>query len=446
MYLTTTVHITKNNKDNIDLNVLNNLAYHTARLYNCALYNVRQHYFNTNNYLNFVGCYHQTNTNENYQILLSDTAQQVLRLVDRNMTSFFKLIFAKKNGTYSNPVKLPHYKAKEEKSMFVVQGRSCRIQKDNTIAIGLTKEFRELYNIPYKRFFITIPKHIKEVKKFKELRFHPLYNGKEFKIEFVYDSTDVEQPKQISSESNGHLSIDLGVNNLMACTIFSDNGSHQFLIDGRPIKSINSYYNKMKAKLQGDYSHNQCIKNPSTTKRMINLSNGRTNRINDYFNKSVKYIISKCFEYGVSTIVIGYNKEQKQGINIGKVNNQTFVNIPYYKLRFKLNYVCELHGIKCIFQEESYTSKANSLNLDNVPVYGDKSIHEFSGKRIKRGLYKSNDGLLLNSDINGSINILRKYFKERKLNEVNSDSIRALVNVPCKKFNSFSEAPSFMVG
>lgn len=446
MYLTTTVHINNKNHDNIDLSVLNNLAYHTARLYNSALYNVRQHYFNTNNYLNFVGCYHQTKDNENYQILLSDTAQQVLRLVDRNMNSFFKLIFAKKNGTYSNPVKLPHYKAKEDKSMFVVQGRSCRIQKDNTIAIGLTQEFRDLYNISYKRFFITIPKHIREVKKFKELRFHPLYNGKEFKIEFVYNSSDVDQPKQIPSESNGNLSIDLGVNNLMACTIFSNNGSHQFLIDGRPIKSINSYYNKMKSKLQGNYSNNQCIKNPYSTKRMIRLSNGRTNRINDYFNKSVKLLINKCFEYGVSTIVIGYNKEQKQGINIGRANNQTFVSIPYYKLRSKITNTCELHGIKCIFQEESYTSKCSSLDNDTLPIYGDKGIHEFSGKRIKRGLYKSKDGILLNSDINGSINILRKNFKERKLQELSSDSIRALVNVPCKKLNAFSEAPSFMVG
>ena len=234
------------------------------------------------------------------------------------------------------------------------------------------------------------------------------------------------------------MSIDIGVDNLMACTIFSNGQFHQFLIDGKRLKSINAYYNKMVAKLKSEYSKNKGITSQNTN-RMLRLYNGRANRINDYFNKSVTLIIKKCIELGVTTVVIGYNKDMKNWINIGKVNNQSFVYIPFHKLRQKLQYKCELHGIKYECQEESYTSKACSLNMDAIPVYGvSTEIVKFSGKRIKRGLYQSSDGKLINSDINGSINILRKYFKERKLEvPFGTDNVRALVNKPCKRINSF---------
>ena len=125
----------------------------------------------------------------------------------------------------------------------------------------------------------------------------------------------------------------------------------------------------------------------------------------------------------------------KLGINIGRVNNQNFVSIPYLNLRSKLQSKCELHGIVYAPQEESYTSKASSIDLDAIPVYDaeDKTEYAFSGKRVKRGLYRSKEGLLLNADINGSVNILRKYIKECNLKELSSDRIRALVNAPCQR-------------
>jgi transposase len=144
--------------------------------------------------------------------------------------------------------------------------------------------------------------------------------------------------------------------------------------------------------------------------------------------------------------VIGYNKEQKKEINIGKVNNQNMVMIPTYKFRQKLQYQCELHGIKYCSQEESYTSKASSLDNDQIPDYGDNNIPTFSGKRIHRGLYKSKNGKLLNADINGSVNILKKYFKERKSNEHCSDDVRAFVNTPCQRLNAFTQAHELIRG
>ena len=142
----------------------------------------------------------------------------------------------------------------------------------------------------------------------------------------------------------------------------------------------------------------------------------------------------------VTTLVIGYNKGQKQEINIGKVNNQNTVMIPLYKLRQKLQYQCELHGIKYCPQEESYTSKASALDNDNIPNYGDTDIPVFSGSRIHRGLYRSSKGRVLNADINGSINILKKYFKERKSNGITPNDVRVLVNAPCQRLNAFAQA------
>ena len=143
-------------------------------------------------------------------------------------------------------------------------------------------------------------------------------------------------------------------------------------------------------------------------------------------------------------MVIGYNKGQKQDINLGAVNNQKIVSIPYHKFRQKLEQLCIEHGISYISQEESYTSKASALDMDAIPTYGvDEAPTAFNGKRIHRGLYRSSDGSVLNADINGSINILRKYFNERNENWLYQDSVRALVNVPCQRLSVFAQAPSF---
>ena len=449
MLLTTKVQLSRNNKDKVDLDVLYKLAYHNARLYNVGLYNVRQHFFNTRSYLSFYTNNVLCHDNENYALLQTDCGQRTLMLVDQDVKSFFKLLVAKKNGKYSFPVRLPRYKDKEGIMTFVIQGRSCRIQKNGTVAIGLTQEFRNLYNIPYKRFFITIPKHIRSVQEFKEMRFIPKYGGREFSVEFVYDSAFIKQPEQIPATAEGYLSIDLGVTNLLACTTFSNSGASQFIIDGRHIKAVNHYYNKVKAKLQSDYAYNKSISGMNTH-RFIRLSKSRLNKIDAYFNESIKFIISKCFELGLSTIVVGYNEQWKQGCGARMRNDvaQNFVSIPYHRFRQKLAYKCELHGIKCQFQEESYTSQASALDGDFIPTYkkGDDSDYSFSGRRVKRGLYKSKEGLRINADINGSVNILRKYLTESNAKALDADAVRALVNAPCQRISPFAQAPSFREG
>ena len=438
MYKTTKVLQSISNHE-VDLSILKAMCYHAARLYNVALYSIRQHYFNTNSYLSYNSNYHECKNNEHFKILLSDCSQQVLRTADRDMQSFFRLLILKKSGKYSNRINLPHYKKQEQVMVCPIQGRSCRIQKNGTVAIGLTKEFREKYSISERRILFTIPKNIKHIQQFQEIRIIPIHNGKEFSVEFIYNDTAVKPQVQ----GDGYMSIDLGVSNFAACTIFSNGDACQFLIDGRRLTNINHYYNKSISKLKSDYSKNKSL-DSIYTNRMMRLINGRNNRITDYFNRVCHLLVNTCLSYGVSTIVIGYNKGQKQEINLGKVNNQNMVSIPYHKLRQKLETLCTEYGIKCISQEESYTSKASAIDEDIIPVYGENINNIiFSGKRTHRGLYRSSEGLPLNADINGSINILRKYVKERNENWVYQDSVRALVNVPCQRVSPFAQAPSF---
>ena len=432
MYKTTKVLQTISNHV-VDLSILKAICYHSARLYNVALYSIRQHYFNTNTYLSYNSNYHECKNNEHFKILLSDCSQQVLRTADRDMQSFFRLLILKKSSKYSDRINLPHYKKQEQVMVCPIQGRSCRIQKNGTVAIGLTKEFREKYNISERRILFTIPKNIRHIQQFQEIRIIPIHNGKEFSVEFIYNDTTVKPQVQ----GDGYMSIDLGVSNFAACTIFSNSDARQFLIDGRRLTNINHYYNKKVSELKSEYSKNKSITD-TTTPRMRRLMNGRNNRITDYFNRVCHLLVNTCLSYGVSTIVIGYNKGQKQEINLGKINNQKIVSIPYHKFRQKLEQLCVKHGIKYISQEESYTSKASAIDEDIIPVYGENTDNIiFSGKRIHRGLYCSSDGSVLNADINGSINILRKYFITCNENWIYQDSVRALVNVPCQRLNVF---------
>lgn len=432
MYKTTKVLQTINRHE-VELSILRSMCYHAARLYNVGLYTTRQHYFNTNKYLSYNNNYHECKNNEHFKILLSDCSQQILRLVDRDMQSFFKLLTLKKSNKYSERIKLPHYKKQESVMVCPIQGRSCRIQKDGKVAIGLTKEFRELYNIEDRRILFTIPKNIRHIQQFQEIRIIPIHNGKEFSVEFIYNDTNIKPKVQ----GNGYMSIDLGVDNFAACTIFSNSDARQFLIDGRRLTNINHYYNKKVSVLKSEYSKNKTITD-ATTKRMIRLINGKNNRISDYFNRVCHLLVNACISHNVSTIVIGYNKGQKQGINLGSINNQTIVSIPYHKFRQKLECLCSEYGIRYISQEESYTSKASALDCDNLPIYGEEPNGiVFSGKRIHRGLYRSSEGLYLNADINGSINILRKYLITCNEKWLFHDSVRALVNAPCKRVSPF---------
>jgi putative transposase len=236
----------------------------------------------------------------------------------------------------------------------------------------------------------------------KEIRYVP--HGSCFWLEIVYDENkilhqDIKTRRKTKLNEKNVLSIDIGVNNL-ATLVSNKPDFRPVLISGKPVKSLNQRFNKNKAELQS-LAHRKMIAYQSV---------GRFCAITDYFHKVSHYIIKTCLEGDIGHIVIGKNDDWKQRINIGKVNNQQFVSIPFATLISQIRYKAEQYGIKVTLQEESYTSKADSLALDELPVYqkGQSVRHVFSGKRIKRGLYQSVTGKLLNADVNGAINILRK--------------------------------------
>lgn len=397
--------------------IVDKLSFHSARLYNSCVYNIRQYYFNNNTYLQFKDQYHQITADDNFTILINDSSQQVLRMVDKNFRSFFSLLKLKQKGKYSSPVKIPNYLPKEQGWSIFIAGRSARI-KNGKVYVGLTKKFRELYNISKKDIIFNLPKNLSNVKQLQQLQIKPLYGGKEYDILFCYEKDN--DIKQLANDS--YLGLDCGLDNLL--TGYNIKNKQSFIIDGKPLKSINQHFNKQKSKQQSTYEKNKL--KDKNTKKTIKLSEKRNNRINDYLNQTVNKVVKYCIKNDIGNIVIGDFKGIKQEINIGKVNNQNFVSIPYGILKRKLEAKCNYFGIAYILQEESYTSKCSSLDLEKIQKHDD-----YMGKRIKRGLYKTNKGIYINADVNGACNIIRKY-KSKSGSDLSDTDVSGVINHPVR--------------
>ena len=394
-------HIIKSN--NILYKELDNLCFLSKNLYNQALYRIRQQFFNDKTFKN----YNEVNKelhDENqvdYRALPANTSQETLKLVNQNYSSFFKSL---QKGIKST--RIPGYLDKTKGRQIVVYNHMTL--PSNLLEKGIIKLPKT--NIQFK----TKQKNIRQV------RIVPKNNY--IVLEVVYEATI----KELLKDNKRYMSIDLGIDNLASC---SSNVTKSFIINGKPVKSINQYYNKKKSKLQTELKIKQ---NKNTSKQIQNLTLKRNNKIKDYFHKASRYIVNQLVNQSINTLIIGKNDGWKQETNIGKKNNQNFVNIPHQMFINQLKYKCQLEGINVIEQEESYTSKVSFFDNDFIPVYGQNDeLFKSSGKRIKRGLYKTSNGLVVNADINGSLNIMRKY-----LNEVCDDLIspanRGLVMNPVK--------------
>ena len=372
-----------------------NLKYlcHIAKnLKNQAIYNVRQHYFKNKKYLSYNENYKMLKNSENYKKLNSNMAQQILKEVDESFKSFFALLKLAKNGQYNGKIKLPNYLDKDGFTTLVIG--FVRL-KDDMLIVPYSNSFRKTH----KEITIKLPSVLKD-KKIKEIRIIPKQHSRYFEIQYTYEVKEIQ--RELNKENV--LGIDLGIDNL--CTCVTNTGA-SFIIDGRKLKSINQYYNKINAKLQ---SIKDKQKIERTTLRQKRITRKRNNRINDYLSKAARTIVNYCLNNDIGKLVLGYNEDFQRNSNIGSINNQNFVNIPYGKLRDKLIYLCKLYGIEFKLQEESYTSKASFFDGDEIPIYDKENPQEyiFSGKRIKRGLYQTSTGKLINADCNGALNILRK--------------------------------------
>ena len=372
-----------------------NLKYlcHIAKnLKNQAIYNVRQHYFKNKKYLSYNENYKILKNSENYKKLNSNMAQQILKEVDESFKSFFALLKLAKNGQYNGKIKLPNYLDKDGFTTLVIG--FVRL-KDDMLIVPYSNSFRKTH----KEIAIKLPPVLKG-KKIKEIRIIPKQHSRYFEIQYTYEVKEIQ--RELNKENA--LGIDLGIDNLYTCVT---NAGASFIIDGRKLKSTNQYYNKINAKLQ---SIKDKQKIERTTLRQKRITRKRNNRINDYLSKAARTIVNYCLNNDIGKLVLGYNEDFQRNSNIGSINNQNFVNIPYGKLRDKLIYLCKLYGIEFKLQEESYTSKASFFDGDEIPIYDKENLQEyiFSGKRIKRGLYQTSTGKLINADCNGALNILRK--------------------------------------
>ena len=374
-------------------NECDRLCFQSKNIYNQGLYNVRQHYFNTKTYLNYYGNYDLTKTQECYDYLPKKVFTQTLRHVDMVFKSFFALL---KNKSVKN--KIPKY-------LDNVNGRYVAIFTKQAISL---KEFKKTGKLRLSQTGIYIPTKLTDFSSLKEVRIVPRMHH--YVIEVVY------QVKEKTHCDNGkYASIDLGLNNL--ATVVFNEGSKPLIVNGRPLKSINQYYNKKKAQYQSRLKGNK-----RTSKRICTLTNKRNNKVTDYLHKVSRLLVNQLVSKNIGTLVIGKNSNMKQDINIGKVNNQNFVQLPIMRFADLMKYKCELEGIKVLFNEESYTSKCSFL--DGEPIC---KHDKYMGKRVKRGLFVSRNGIKINADVNGAYNIMIKAIPNAFANGIEGVGVHPMV-------------------
>lgn len=384
-----------------EYSILRDMCHASKNVYNSSLYNIRQHYFQQEEYLRYEANYRLMVDTEVYDYL-GNVSQQTIKATDNAFKAFFALLKKVEQESYPrNAVKIPHYLPKD--GLYKIEFNSPRDQKKN-----IDKGF---YQIPMSLFLktkypktkikIPVPEYIRN-KHIRQIHIIPKLNGKYFESIFLFD--DKIQDTRALDETKA-LGIDLGINNFATC---ATSEGDSFIIDGRRIKSINQWYNKENARLSSIKDHQKVSKKATT--RQARLSAKRERRIQDFIYKSSKHIVEYCIDHSIGNIVVGYNDGFQDSPNLGKVNNQQFAMLPCGKFKSRLEYLCKLTGINYLQQEESYTSKASFFDLDEMPFWNLDNSHKgrFTGKRTHRGLYRRSNGQELNADVNGALNIIRK--------------------------------------
>jgi len=376
---------------------LSKLCHLAKNLYNLTNWYVRQDFIKLNNFLNYYDLDYILKDKQAYRKLPSQTSQQILKLVNRNWNSYFRALreYRANPKKFKNKPRIPRYKKKNGESIVIFTNQQCRIKEGHL-------QFPKKVNIKLMKT------RIKE--KLKEVRIIPF--GIKYKIEIVYEKKE----QDLGLIKNNMLSIDLGLNNLI--TAVNNIGCKPFIIKGNVIKSINQYYNKQLAYYRSIENKKS---NFQDTKRIQKLHLKRNNKINTIFHRISRFLIDYCIENNIGTIIIGYNDGWKQNINIGKKNNQKFVQIPFLRLINQVRYKSELVGITVITINESHTSKCSFFDNEEI-----RHHEKYLGKRISRGLFRTSNGTLINADVNASYNIMKKAFP----NSVKVDGIEAFGLIP----------------
>lgn len=382
---------------------------HKAKnLYNHANYLIRQEFCKNNKWLRFGELdkiLKGDSTYDDYrQMPSAQSAQQLLRLVDKVWVSFFRSIkdWSRNPDKYLGKPKLPKYKSKDGKYVLVLTSQEVKLKG------GMLKFPKKFNGFEVKPRFVNLDNYIA----FKQVRVIPKYNS--LCVELVYT---VEIPDNSLEDNGYYLGIDIGLDNL--ATVVNNKGCEPFVINGKGLKSINKYYNKQMSYYR---SISKKVNNKDYTNRLARLTEKRNLKVDDYLHKASRRIVDYAIESNYNTIVIGNNKNWKQNSKLSKVVNQSFIGLPHKNLISMVQYKAQNVGINVVLTEESYTSGTSFLD-NELPVkenYNKK-------RRVSRGLFISNKGIKINADVNGAYQILRKVFPK-----VNSDGVEGVALHPVK--------------
>lgn len=365
---------------------IDRLSFLSKNLYNKANYIIRQQYIKTSQdgrFGEYIGCFKlqkelQNQKDPDYYALPTKVSVQIVRVLDKNWKSFIRAYFdwMKHPNKYKGEPKMPKYKDKK-------LGRNLLIYTNEAVSVPKLRNGIILLSGSK----ISFPTKQKDI---CQARIIP--RAAHYVIEVVYE----KEVQDLGLNKRNIAGIDLGINNLATVTS-NQNSVRPILINGRALKSLNQYYNKKRARYMS-YVGSRGISN-----KLIQLTNKRNRKVKDFMHKASKMVVDHLIKNDIGTLVIGYTKHWKTGVNLGHVQNQEFVCIPHLTFVNMVKYKCELVGIDVIEQEENHTSVCSFIDLEEI---GEKE--KYVGRRVKRGLFISKEGIKINADSNGSGNIIRK--------------------------------------
>lgn len=370
-------------------------------LINCGVYYSRQLFFKTGKFPSKADLHKQIGTiqkNKHYQALYSDTAQQILTGVAESFKSYVGLVKGIKKGTVTQKPRLPNYRTSGGLAVATFTGRSLKL-KDGLIKFPLGSLVKVWFGV--EGFYLPIPTNL-DFKSIREVRILP--RNRCFYAEFVY----IVEPVTVELDKSKALGIDHGINNWLTCV---SNIGTSFIVDGLHLKSLNQWYNKSVAKIkenkpQGFWSN-----------RLAAITEKRNRQMRNAVNNAARIVVNHCIDNQIGSIVFGWNTRQKDSADMGKKNNQKFVQIPTSRLKDRIEQLCKQYGIVFMETEESYTSKTSFIDNDVLPTIGAKPEGwKSSGVRTNRGQFRTAAGIKINADCNGAANILRKVAMIAKFN------------------------------
>ena len=384
-----------NKKYSSQLKIVEELSFHTTKLYNIANYDCIN-----NKVLSYYDMNKKYNNNWHKQFLHSHTYQHILRVLAQNWKSYFKSLaeFKKHPQKYKGMPKPPKYKNLENNKNEVIFTNLAVRFSDSLLKLSLSNEIKSMFGVDSLNFVIS--DKLQSLIDFNSIQQAKFKYDNSLKCWFLILNYKKKEAK-VNDKFDNIMSIDLGLSNL--ATITTLNNSTSYIINGKPLKSVNSFVNKEIARLQSLLMLSKKTSKIKDTKEIKRLRTYRHNYILDYLHKASRRVVNLAIKNQCKTIVIGNIKNIKQNMNF----NKTFVQIPLQQFVGLIQYKALLQGISVRFQNEAYSSGCSALDLDPIK----KSFYN-KKRRLFRGLFCSNKNICINADVNGSLNILRLYLKD----------------------------------